>query len=73
MVLHIRSPGGYNFIKNNNLLPLPCIRTIRRYLALIIMKCGFHKQFFELFKNHIGKKSSMQKHGIILFDDISLR
>jgi len=73
MLLHIRSPGGYNFLKNNNLLPLPSIRTIRRYLALLDMKCGFDKQFFELFKNHLQKKSSMQKHGIILFDEMSVR
>jgi len=73
MLLHIRSSGGYNFLKNNNLLPLPSIRTIRRYLALIDMKCGFDKQFFELFKNHLQKKNSMQKHGIILFDEMSVR
>lgn len=73
MLLHIRSPGGYNFMRNNNLLPLPCIRTIRHYLELLDVKCGFDKHFFELFKKYIEKKSAMQKHGIILFDEMSVR
>lgn len=73
MLLHIRSPGGYNFLKNNSLLPLPSIRTIRRYSALLDMKYGFDKKIFELFKNHLHKKISMQKHGIILFDEMFKR
>lgn len=30
MLFHIRSPCGYNFLLNNDILPLPCVRTIRR-------------------------------------------
>lgn len=37
------------------------------------MKCGFDKQFFELLKTYLQKKSNIQKHGIILFDEMSVR
>jgi len=54
-------------------MPLPNVSTIRRYLSLIDTSCGFDKQFFALFKKHLEKKSTMQKHGIILVDEISVR
>jgi len=73
MLLHIRSPAGYAFLKNNQLLPLPCARTIRKYLAQIPTTCGFDKCFFELFKKHLSAKNNFQKHGLLIFDEISLR
>lgn len=33
ILLYMRSSAGYNFLKNNYILPLPCIGTIRRYLS----------------------------------------
>lgn len=30
MLMHMRSPTSYNFLRNNEVLPLPCVRTIRR-------------------------------------------
>jgi len=54
-------------------MPLPNVSTIRRYLSLIDASCGFDKQFFALFKKHLGNKSTIQKHGIILVDEISVR
>lgn len=30
LLFHIRSPCGYNFMRSNDILPLPCVRTIRR-------------------------------------------
>ncbi|XP_017878038.1 probable serine/threonine-protein kinase DDB_G0276181 isoform X2 [Ceratina calcarata] len=34
LLLHIRSPKEYRHMRNINLLPLPCERTIRKYLSL---------------------------------------
>lgn len=33
ILLYMRSSAGYNFLKNNYILPLPCISTVRRYLS----------------------------------------
>lgn len=73
LLFHIRSPSGYNFVRANNIIPLPCVRTIRRYLALIDVKCGFDEKFFKLFKDHLSCKEDYQKRGLLILDEISLR
>lgn len=73
MLLHIRSPAGYSFMQNNKLLPLPSIRRIREYLSMINTTCGFDKKFFEILKKHLDTKTDIQRHGILIFDEISLR
>lgn len=30
MLMHMQSPKSYNFLRKNEILPLPCVRTIRR-------------------------------------------
>jgi len=73
MLLHIRSPSGYNFLNKNNILPLPSISSIRRYLGSINMTCGFDSNFFALLKKYLENKTEFQKHGILLVDEISVR
>jgi len=36
--------------REQDILPLPCIRTIRRYLSLVKPQCGFDDNFFLLLK-----------------------
>jgi len=73
MLLHIRSPAGYSFMQNNKLLPLPSVRRIREYLSMINTTYGFDKQFFDILKKHLETKTDLQKHGVLIFDEISLR
>lgn len=35
MLLYMRSSSGYEFLRSNEILPLPCIKTVRRYFALV--------------------------------------
>jgi len=51
MLMNIRSPGYYEFLRRNNVLPLPCTRTIRGYFSLINMKCGFEEFFCKQINN----------------------
>lgn len=73
MLLHIRSPACYKFIHKNEILLLPCVRTIRRYLALIDTKCGFDPAFFQLFKQRLKYKKLQQKRDMLLLDAISTK
>lgn len=73
MLLHIRSPSVYSFMRENKLLPLLCIRSIRNYLQLIKTSCGFDEQFLQLFAKHLEGKEEYQKHGLLILDEISLR
>jgi len=73
LLLHIKSPSAYSGLRVNKIMPLPCIRTIRNYLSAINTSCGFDESFFELFKKKIESKNTMQKHGLLVFDEISVR
>lgn len=46
LLLHIRSPSGYSFLRDNEILPLPCVTTVRKYLSMLRVKCGFDTRFF---------------------------
>lgn len=73
MLMNIRSPGYYEFLRKNNILPLPCKKTIRGYFSLINAKCGFDEQFAKLLEKHFSSKTPLQRHGVLLLDEINLR
>jgi len=54
-------------------MPLPCVKTVRNYLSTINTSCDFDDNFFELFKKRLESKNVMQRHGLIVFDEISVR
>lgn len=68
-----RSPSTYKFLRDQQILPLPCTRTIRRYLSLTKTGCGFDTNFFLLLKKKLLTLKDQEKHGILIFDEISLR
>lgn len=73
LLINIRSPSTYKFLRVNNILPLPSPTTIRRYLAMIKMKCGLDDNFFKAMRIKMSKKKDLQKHGILIFDEIQVR
>lgn len=73
MLLNIRSTSYYEFPRYQNILPLPCTRTIRDYISLISGKCGFDNDFFKLLQKLFNKKEDFYRHGVLLLDEINLR
>ena len=73
MLMNIRSPTYYEFLRRHSVLPLPCKTTIRSYFSLIDTKCGFDDKFAELLKKHYAVKSESKRHGLLVFDEINLR
>lgn len=73
ILMNIRSPTYYEFLRRNKVLPLPCKRTIRNYFSLVNMKCGFDEKFGEVLKKHFKTKKGLQRHGVLLLDEISVR
>ncbi|KAM0733660.1 hypothetical protein ACS0PU_012025 [Formica fusca] len=73
MLMNIRSVGYYEFMRKNNILPFPCTRTIRSYFSLINAKCGFDEHFAKLLEKHFASKTPLQRHGVLLLDEINLR
>ncbi|KAH6942676.1 hypothetical protein HPB50_009227 [Hyalomma asiaticum] len=73
LLLNIRTPSGYRFLREHNILPLPCVKTIRKYISNVGMRCGFNEDFFVALKDKVEPKSNFQKHGILLFDEMQVR
>ncbi|XP_060855841.1 uncharacterized protein LOC132933592 [Metopolophium dirhodum] len=73
LLFQIRSPTGYKFLKDQNILPLPCVSTIRKNLLAIKIVCGFDPNLFKLLKMTFSTKSEHKKKGIILLDEMFLR
>ncbi|KAH9363211.1 hypothetical protein HPB48_003856 [Haemaphysalis longicornis] len=45
MMLHIRSPASYSFLRESKLLPLPAVSTVRRYISMVTTESGFDETF----------------------------
>ncbi|KAH8027515.1 hypothetical protein HPB51_007065 [Rhipicephalus microplus] len=73
LLLHIRNSSTYAFLRNNDILPLPCVSTVRKYLSAIRVKCGFDASFFAAFKKKLLSKDTFQRQGVLVFDEIQVR
>lgn len=73
MLLHMRSPTGYKFIHDHGILPVPNVRTLRKYLSSIKVSCGFDANFFAVLETTFSKMEEKHKHGILLIDEIGTR
>ncbi len=40
---------------------------------MINTRCGFDPKFFELLKRHFEQRSDFERHGLLLFDEMSIR
>lgn len=45
LLLHIRTPAGYRLLKDNDILILPAAEIVRRYIAMVGLKCNFETDF----------------------------
>jgi len=54
-------------------LPLPCPRTIRKYLLLVKTQCGFDDLIFQLMKKKLAMLRPEQKYGMLVFNETFLR
>ncbi|KAH9374406.1 hypothetical protein HPB48_010867 [Haemaphysalis longicornis] len=73
LLLHIRSPAGYKFLMENEVLALPSVRTICRYVSMVGFKSGFDQKFFAALGKRINKMADFKRHGMIIFDEMQVR
>lgn len=73
LLFHIGASGAYTFLRDQQLLPLPSITTIQKYISIVKIDCGFDEQFFELLKKRMSKKPKKYRHGMLLFDGVQMR
>jgi len=60
-------------LRDQNLLPLPSVNTIRKNLLAIKIGCGFDLNFFKLLEKKFSSKTEHQKLGCLIYDEIFLR
>lgn len=57
----------------NEVLALPSVRTIHRYVSMVGLKSGFDSKFFAVLKKKLAKMDDFKRHGIIMFDEMQVR
>lgn len=72
LLMRIRSPASYSFLRNE-VLPLPCVSTIRKHISMVGLKCGFDDEFFTALKVKISSKAAFQRRGMLIHDEIQVR
>ncbi|KAE9522685.1 hypothetical protein AGLY_016907, partial [Aphis glycines] len=55
------SPSGYTFLREQNLLPLPCVDTLRRHLMAVNIGCDFDEKFFKILEKKFMNKTLYEK------------
>jgi len=73
LLLNIRSPSTYNYLRSSALLPLPHVKTVRKHLSLLKSTCGFDPDFLRLLQKKAEGMLEKDKHGILMFDAVNLR
>lgn len=63
LLLRIKSRKAYLHILNHNLLPLPSISTLNRYLQNLKPTYGFDPQVFRMLKKRSEKMSPEERRG----------
>lgn len=73
LLFNIRSTTAYKYLRTTALLPLPHPKTVKKYLSSIKTTCGFDQDFLSLLQKKVNQMTEMAKHGVLIFDSISLR
>lgn len=73
LLLHIRSSATYAFLRNNDILPLPCVSTVGKYISMMGLKCGLDAKFFKAFATKMASKRPMERRGMLVLDEIQVR
>ncbi|CAI6343939.1 unnamed protein product [Macrosiphum euphorbiae] len=73
LLFSIRSPGAYKYLRESQLLPLPHMKTVRQLLSSLKTTCGFDSEFLTLLGKKVQHMSSVEKHGVLIFDEVNLR
>lgn len=64
ILLRIKSPKGYEHIRRRQLLPLPSVTTLNRYMKFIKSQYGFQEIIFEGIKLKTKDMSPLDVHGV---------
>lgn len=73
MLMNIRSPEYYEFLRKHDIVPLPSKKTINNHFSLIDNKCGFDEKFAKILENGFTAKTIIKRQGPSVADEINPR
>ncbi|KAE8738109.1 hypothetical protein FOCC_FOCC016419 [Frankliniella occidentalis] len=72
LLMRISAPKLYRKLCTENKLPLPHIRTLRRYMKNISPTYGFNENILQALSSRAESFSEQEKHGCLLLDEMAL-
>jgi len=73
LLLKIKSPKAYRFLRENGVLPLPHESSLQRLVRGLPCQFGFTDFVFDTLGNLLKTKSERDRHGVLVFDEIKVR
>ncbi|XP_026821783.1 uncharacterized protein LOC113560214 [Rhopalosiphum maidis] len=64
LLFQIRSPSGYTFLREQNILLLPCVDTLKRHLMAVKIGYSFDEKFFKILKKKFMKSLSVNSKNL---------
>jgi len=65
--MKIKGPALYKKIRRDNILPLPSLSTLQRYIQQLQPSYGFQESVFKMIKEKAKYIPNFEKHGIYIF------
>ncbi|KAH0549860.1 hypothetical protein KQX54_015363 [Cotesia glomerata] len=73
ILIHIKSRRAYQFLRTRNILPLPCIETLNKFIRRISSSAyGFQPATFQGLQQRCETMDKGQKRGVLLVDEMKL-
>jgi len=71
ILLRIKSPKAYAYLRDHCFLSLPSPSTLTRYIDVVHVETGISTEMIDILSNKV--KTAPDRHGILIFDEIYLR
>ncbi|XP_031781272.1 uncharacterized protein LOC116416548 isoform X2 [Nasonia vitripennis] len=72
LLLRTKSRKTYNHLRNHNILALPSLQTLNRYMRVIKSSYGFDAKTLDVLKTKVESMDQSDVHGVLLVDEMKL-
>jgi len=73
LLLKIKSPNAYRYLRDNEYLPLPHPSTLQKLIRGMPCEFGFTSFVFDVIAKEYQHKKQRDKQGVIVFDEMKIR
>ncbi|CAG7731494.1 unnamed protein product, partial [Allacma fusca] len=73
LLLKIKSPKGYRFLRENKLLPLPHESSLKQLIAGLPCEFGYSNFIFDSLRKQMENLPERDRHGVLLLDEMKIK